>query len=550
MESVRNLVLEETDKLIMRKLSSLQSQSSVQELLRTFVRSDTAEVFVLLANMQETTCKTINHVRVMFEEVELTPAAQHCKMFVLLLHFPPAQFFQHCYPTLFLKGWDHCYLDAIGYHPIKGMMDIRDWFFKCCFPAVKPSHSEHDHNESSFVPSESSSGENSPSESGHSMPVPSGYSPGDGASGEPSSPGEAISGDLGYNDPTHYDTLVHVLSKLLPQTVSMISSRVNFGDSNYNNCSTNASRQSEMLKTLFERGLGEVLCDKFRVYWTPKVMTECLERAARFSQQRESTLNLTDTVQTHFKALFINFCVYMLTLANNYFSLDSLHAEDSSSSVHRLFIDILRILPVPELHQLIANDSPSIFNPPVQCHFPFFMYVYKLMERQVKLSQKAGKSQHDLMVDDNLQTSFSHAGSSVEELMPMVLSNLKPLLESKVSVGFIIIMSINSFYFPQEQLLSIAVVKIASDKSLWKHYFTDFISHKLKLVGPDQNDPQEDNIAQQVWHTYFEQLHESEMPQRLVALHCYASIYHVYLAKMAIILHPLSKIERVRRLYS
>lgn len=88
---------------------------------------------------------------------------------------------------------------------------------------------------------------------------------------------------------------------------------------------------------------------------------------------------------------------------------------------------------------------------------------------------------------------------------------------------------------------------MASDRSLWKYYFKDFITHKLKLVGPDPGDPQEDNISQQVWHTYFEQLHVSDMPQRLVELHCYASIYHVYLAKMAIILHPLSKIHRVRR---
>ena len=101
-----------------------------------------------------------------------------------------------------------------------------------------------------------------------------------------------------------------------------------------------------------------------------------------------------------------------------------------------------------------------------------------------------------------------------------------------------------------EQILSIAVDKMASDQGLWEHYFTDFITHKLKLVGPDPypnlyNDTQDDDIAQKVWHTYFEQLHKREMPQRLVELHCYANIYHVYLAKMAIILHPLEKIERV-----
>lgn len=437
-EKVHNFVFEETDKLIMSKLSILQSQSSVQELLRNFVSSDTAEVFVLLANMQETTCKTINHIRVMIEEVELSTSAQHCKVFVLLLHFPPSQFFHHCYPTLFLKGWDHFYLDTVGHCPVKGVVDIRDWFFKCCFPAVKPSHSEPDssgagHNEpssyepSSYVPlpSEPVSGENSPGEPCHSIPMPS---PGECAPSGLTSLDETISGvgDLGYNEYGYSDALVHALSLLLPQTVSMISSRVHFG------YSMNASKQSEMLKALLERGLDEVLCNKFRVCWTPKALTECLERAATFSKQRESTLNITDTIQTQFKALFMDFCVYMLTLANNHFNLGSLYAEDPSSSVHKLFIDILRILPVPELHQLITNNTPSLLHPPLHCRFPFFMYVYELMEKQVELSIKAGKLQHDLLVDHNLQTSFSHAGSSVEKLMPMVLSNLKPLLKSEV----------------------------------------------------------------------------------------------------------------------
>lgn len=105
-----------------------------------------------------------------------------------------------------------------------------------------------------------------------------------------------------------------------------------------------------------------------------------------------------------------------------------------------------------------------------------------------------------------------------------------------------------------EQILSIAIDKMASDQNLWKRYFTDFITHKLKLAGPDPypnlyNDTKDDNIAQKVWNTYFEQLHMVEMPQRLVELHCYTNIYHVDLAKMATILHPLDKIERVRTKY-
>lgn len=100
-------------------------------------------------------------------------------------------------------------------------------------------------------------------------------------------------------------------------------------------------------------------------------------------------------------------------------------------------------------------------------------------------------------------------------------------------------------YVFQVHILGIAVDKMASDQSLWKDYFSDFIRHKLELVGPDSS--AEENIAQQVWCTYFQELHNTEMPRRLIELHCYASIYHVSLARMATILHPLSKIDRVRK---
>ena len=35
------------------------------------------------------------------------------KLFVLLLHFPAMMFYKPCYPSLFLCGWDHYYIDAI-----------------------------------------------------------------------------------------------------------------------------------------------------------------------------------------------------------------------------------------------------------------------------------------------------------------------------------------------------------------------------------------------------------------------------------------------------
>lgn len=93
-------------------------------------------------------------------------------------------------------------------------------------------------------------------------------------------------------------------------------------------------------------------------------------------------------------------------------------------------------------------------------------------------------------------------------------------------------------------VLGLSISAMTSHKDLWQCYFTDFIAHKLKLVNPSDA-PQEGDIAHQILHTYFEQLHDKEMPQKIVELHSHASIKHLFLSQMATNLRPLNKIERV-----
>lgn len=385
-DKMANLVFAEESKLILCKLSSLLSQSSVEELLMDFVSSESAEVCVLLANMQETTRKTINHIRVMIEEAELRTPAQHSKVFALLLHFPPSQFYQHCYPSLFLRGWDHCYLDALAHSTVKGVANVQDWFLKCCFPARDHAH----------------------------------------------------------------DTLLQTLTELLPQTVSIISARVSFGnkkDGSFNSTMNGTQRNIALRTLLFDKGVGKVLCEKFRVYWEPKVMAEHLERAATFSKQRESTLNMTDAIQTQLKALFVDFCVYMLTLANENFNLDTIYAEDtedisiqyseeSSSPMQKLFLNIFMIFPArPQLFQLnwLSNNLPSLQSTVQSLQFPFFSSVYEEMEKQVELSGEAANIQLDLLADHaslrSKEKSSSSPDTKMQALMDAVLADLTPKLQ-------------------------------------------------------------------------------------------------------------------------
>ena len=98
------------------------------------MQSETHEVKLIVVNMQYSTVEIVNHLRIMIEEAEtqFKSSEELNKLFVVLLHFPPEMFFNHCYPSLFLTGWDHYYLDTIAPPQEKGVVDICQWFSHCC----------------------------------------------------------------------------------------------------------------------------------------------------------------------------------------------------------------------------------------------------------------------------------------------------------------------------------------------------------------------------------------------------------------------------------
>ena len=87
---------------------------------------------------------------------------------------------------------------------------------------------------------------------------------------------------------------------------------------------------------------------------------------------------------------------------------------------------------------------------------------------------------------------------------------------------------------------------------IWNKYFSDFVCYKLNLGCPGDDEASlssQVDIAQRILHTFFEQLHVNQAPQRLAELHGYISIYQLSLAQMAALLRPLSRIQKVRKLF-
>ena len=334
------------------KLSNVPSQSHVLELLRTFVHSETAEVLLLVVNMQEIKQQVVNHIRIMIEEEEthlLKEEAQSLresrkpKLFLLLLHFPPSKFGSACYPSLFLRGWDHCYLDTIAHSAVKGVIDIRFWFWDCCFPQETP-----------LLPED--------------------------------------------------DPLVIALKEILNEAVPILASRVFFGlvrDGHFNT-NMSGSKRTKILKTLlFDKGVGDVLCEKFRTYWKPSVMSEYLEKAVVFTRSQDSTLNITDSIQTTFKSLFFDFLVYMISRINEDCNIDVLFSPNSSPAVQELFLNIVRVFQIPKLSELKMRSAHLQIGKKASYlpQFPFFKTVSGEVERLVEDSREEANTQINLVGD-------------------------------------------------------------------------------------------------------------------------------------------------------
>ena len=320
-KTLSSQVFNHVPELVVCKLEGAHSQQSVTEMLKEFIQSK-KQVILLLANMQEVSKSAINHLRVMIEEEEATAEeSSKPKLFLLLLHFPPAMFFTACYPSLFLEGWNHFYLDTIAHGYSHGIVDSVEWLHMSCFPTEQT---------------------------------------------------------LSVIE----DSFFLMLKDLLPQSVPHVVSRLLFG-SDYSrpfNRPMKTLARSETLYRLFATDIGDALCHHFRSYWKAEVMTEYLHRAVKFTQTGQTTLNITDSIHSIMKSHFLDFIVYMVDYMNDNYNLDIFYGSNSTE-VKKLFSDLTTCLPIPQklskLKILSSIQHESKYRKTVIGHyqFPFFQVI-------------------------------------------------------------------------------------------------------------------------------------------------------------------------------
>ena len=332
---VKSLVSDKESTVVIRKLSTIRTQKGMEGVIKDVLKDSSIEVCVLIANLEHCSKKIINHVRILIEEIETS--LQTFKLFIILLCFPPSQFFHPMYPSLYLKGWDHYYLDKIGDDPTStsATINIQDWFLSCLQPGA-----------------------------------------------------------------IEMSSLTETVRAMLPQSVSEIVSHVYFGSQpgKVVNSPMSVSERSEIINDLLQiKGMGEVLCEKFCRFWKPQLMLQYLEETAKLSVLRESTVCMTDSIYSNFKKFFFDFSVYIFSQINTDWYLDVICNESCSGNILNLHFSLLRVLPTPPLSKLNSYCSHFVSRDVLYTpEFPFFRIISEIIDELVEQCHASLSKQFEL----------------------------------------------------------------------------------------------------------------------------------------------------------
>eukprot|EP00731_Ephydatia_muelleri_P021734 Em0014g325a len=464
-EAIKDLVLDDLATVVVHRLSN-KPQNVIEEQLKTFVVSKSGQVLLLIANMAEVTVPMVNHLRIMIEEAEnQNQCSQLPKLFVLLLHFPPHNFLNPCYPTLYLRGWDHYYLDTIGHHIGNRVIDVEEWFNHCCIPHYA-------------------------------------------------------------NAKVEGVTMVQTAESLLEEAIPVISSRFSSrGVCPFNGHFSISERDKHLRKLLITKGVGGVLCQQFRSYWQPSVMTRYLEQAASLSHQQQSTLNITDTIHAAFKATFMDFVVVMVSRMNENCNIDSLFLNGESAVVDALFRDLLALSPLPPLAQLkvLSNNLQPPFNPGYEPVFPFFHLMMYHMDQLVEQCRRDANESADIL---GTMTPSSQPHDMQIEFTTLQNRMLCCIKERERTTS--------------KDCIFTCVQAIIRYPELWTSYFNNFVFSKLHLTSLE-------SIEKQIVQIAFSNLSTLDITEKIVYLHAYAALYQLDFAKVAAILRSLAQmVEKIK----
>ena len=369
---MEKFVYNDIDRLNILKISSAHTQTYVETRLKQFVESN-ATVLLVIVRMPEMSLRMVNHLRIMIEESEIGGMQKEDKLFVLLIHFPSTLYFDPCYPSLFLQGWDHYYLDSIGHGTLNvqgkvvELLAVKQWFEACCFHTGIPPSTQNQ----------------------------------------------------------MYDTLRGVVQ----EAICIISPKILVPSKHcgcFNTPMSPTNRIHCIKFILIDHHIGFKLAEIFCSYWTPQVMNNMIVKLTNFTDLKKSTLNLTDSIQSSFESLFLDFLVFVLNRFNEDYSLDILYQaiKDGDEITIELCCSLIELFR-PDLSQLTvlcSRYSQPLHPPTNKPCFPLFEVICTRLGKVIATCKK-----NQLSI---VSSSISTRGiSCVSDLCTSVLQAIKVIIK-------------------------------------------------------------------------------------------------------------------------
>ena len=259
----------------------------------------------------------------MIEELEFE-LNEH-KQFIVFLHFPSENFFKHCYPALFLDGWNHCYLDAIAPSEKTGVIDLKSCF-QYCF-------------------------------------------------------NDDSSANLTFMEKT-----IEVL--LETEVLAFSAARIGTLQSREERTciSRDSANLSSLLSLSGTHSIANSLKVKFCQQWTQAKMMQLLQQAANSAISQEYTLNMTDAINTLLKSSFYDFMHYMATILTKHGALGLLLSNKASQFLRLIQLQIEHY-PLPKSSAQMKIES-TVTDSALHStsNFPFFNIVYDAIENFLKVN--------------------------------------------------------------------------------------------------------------------------------------------------------------------
>jgi len=341
-EIVKKLVCKEVSLVLIEHLLLLKNEASIRSAVDNWAVHPCKLIFLLVVDMNDQhSTNRVNFVRSLVEQRALDLRR---KIFVLLLHYPPASSHRKlCYPALFLGRWKHVFLDEVGkdYDGIAA----EKWIEAACTSASDCKKLVIQPNISSLMKS---------------------------ALIYTASQNVFYAGQVG--------------------STGLFSERLDL-------------LRRVMNKTIGGNSISDIIANMFLQIWTERALNATLKRASDALITGTTQLSMCSSLRSMFQETLNSLFASVFIEMNQWRNVDILFNCNCCRNTDTLFGQILCSLPIMPLDELNLNRNMQGRLQPIPSYvsancsssvsFPFFSFVSSFLDKVVEMAESATQMEMD-----------------------------------------------------------------------------------------------------------------------------------------------------------